>query len=84
MHISEISKTLAISPGAELTFLTDGLTSQLTQSEQTRQTPWSFRESTAYWATARLTDEKREMKNKKNENVTLDHLIWFCLRMALK
>lgn len=66
MHISEISKTSAISPGAELTFLTDGLTSQLTQSEQTRQTPSSFRESTAYWATARLTVEKGEMK-KKNE-----------------
>ena len=64
MHINEISKTLAISPGAELTFPTDGLTSQLTQSEQTRQTPWSFRESTAYWATARLTVEKREMKEK--------------------
>lgn len=65
MHISEISKTLAISPGAELTFLTDGLTSQLTQSEQTRQTPSSFRESTAYWATARLTVEKGEMKKKR-------------------
>lgn len=72
MHISEISKTLAISPGAELTFLTDGLTSQLTQSGQTRQTPWSFRESTAYWATARLTVEKREMKEKmKNEKMKM-------------
>ena len=72
MNISEISKTLAISPGAELTFPTDGLTSQLTQSEQTRQTPWSFRESTAYWATARLTVEKREMKEKmKNEKMKM-------------
>lgn len=72
MHISEISKTLAISPGAELTFLTDGFTSQLTQSGQTRQTPWSFRESTAYWATARLTVEKREMKEKmKNEKMKM-------------
>ena len=67
MHISEIRKTLAISPGAELTFPTDGLTSQLTQSEQTRQTPWSFRESTAYWATARLTVGKKTRKRKKKK-----------------
>lgn len=65
MHISKISTTLAITPGAELNFPTDGLTSQLTQSRQTRHTPWSFRESTAYWATARLTVGK---KKEENEN----------------
>ena len=71
MHISKISKTLAISPGAELTFLTDGLTSQLTQSGQTRQTPWSFRESTAYWATARLTVGKKKRKRKKKKKMKM-------------
>lgn len=59
----------AISPGAELFFfptLGSSLTPQLTQSLQTRQTPLSAKESTAYRASARFPETK--------ENNTIDKL----------
>lgn len=54
--ISPQIRTSTITPGAQLFRLTSGSSdsSQFTQSVQTRQTPLSLRESTAYKASARF------------------------------